>query len=168
MKRYGILLLSAIVILILQQAIFSRLSILNVSFDAVFIFIICFSLLGDEIESLVIALFCGIIRDSFFPLAFGINTVIYIFTAYILSQMAKRIFRELAVIPVLLTFVFTILKGLLLYGYFYIISVNFKFADYVVNTTLIEAVYNSIICILLCRIVKKINSFSLIKRSWKF
>jgi rod shape-determining protein MreD len=158
----------SIIIVVLQHTIAPQITIFNISFDIVFVFIICFSLVRDEVESVVFALLCGIIRDSFFPSVFGINTVLYLVVAYSLSQFQKRIYKDAIIIPMLSTFLFTFFKGLLYYGYFYVASIKFNLKDHLLNVIILESIYNSLLSLILYRLIKRINKLKIMQRNWKF
>jgi rod shape-determining protein MreD len=167
-KKYGFIFFLSIIISILQQAIFSRIVILNYTFDSVFVFLICFALLNNEIDSLLLALLCGLIRDSFFPYVFGINTILYILCVYLITQINKRVYRDAIMIPISLTFVFSILKGGLFFGYLFIASFRFNLANKIINGVFLEAIFNSIACIIIYKIAKKVKNLQLMKQEWKF
>lgn len=160
--------LFSILIVALQQAIFSRLSLFNVTIDIVFIYIICFSLIRDEVESVSIALFTGILRDSFFPGVFGVNTVLFLIAAYIASLVQKRIYKDAIIIPMLLTLIFTALKSVLYFAFFYIIGIKYDFREHVVYVLSLESVYNSLFSILMYNIVKRVGRTSVMHKDWRF
>lgn len=168
MKRYGFMFLLSILVVAVQQAVFSRISLFNVSVDIAFVYIICFSLVRDEIESVAIALFTGILRDSFFPGVFGINTVLFLITAYIACQIQKRIFKDAIVIPMLLTLAFTALKSMLYFAFFYIIGIRFDFRQHVLYVLALESVYNSLISIAIYNMVKIIGRTGMMYKDWRF
>lgn len=168
MRRYSFISIFSVFIILIQQAVVSKFNILGVGFDVVFVFVICFSLVRDEVECVVLALLCGIIRDSFFPSIFGINTVVYLVTAFTLSQMEKRIYKDAIIIPAISAFSLTIVKGLLYFAYFYIAAIKFNFIYYLVNVILLESIYNSIVSLIVYRVVKKISVMRIMQRDWKF
>lgn len=160
--------LFSIIIVILQQAIFSRFSLFNVTIDIAFVYIICFSLVRDEIESVIIALFTGILRDSFFPGIFGMYTVLFLITAYVACQLQKRIYKDAIIIPMLLTLAFTAVKSILFFTFFYIIGIKFDFRQHVLYVMSLEAVYNSLISIVIYNIVKRVGRTSIMHKDWRF
>lgn len=167
-RKYGFIFFLSVIISILQQALFSRIVIFNCSFDAVFVFLICFALLNSDIESIVCALFCGLIRDSFFPSVFGINSILFIVTVYIITQINRRVYRDSILIPISLAFVFTFFKGLVYFAYLYIASIRFDFINKLTNVMLYEAIYNAIVSIFIYRIVKKLVGLKIMQQEWKF
>lgn len=168
MKKIGVLLITSLTVVILQQAIFSNITIFGVAFDAVFVYIICLSILREDYECVGTALLTGIIRDSFFPSAFGINTVIYLLTAYFISFLEQRMYRNSVFMNAFFTFLATMFKGFLYFGYLYIISIKHDFVGYTMRMIIIESILNAIISIPMFRIVYKICNTDVMKREWKF
>lgn len=167
-KRYGFMFLLSLVLNILQVSVFSGIAIYGVSMDIVLIFIICYSLLREDVECVIFALMLGLIRDSFFPGIFGINTIVYIITAYVLCHIEKKIYKDAILIPMISTFVFTIAKGILYYAYLYTASIKYEFVSHFLYVVPIEALINSIISIIIFRLVSKINNFKFMQQEWKF
>ncbi|MCX7884470.1 MAG: rod shape-determining protein MreD [Caloramator sp.] len=168
MKKYAYIIFIALLIIAFQQALVSQINLFGVTVDIVFVFIISFALLRNEIESVFLALFCGVIRDCFFPFLFGINSIVYIISAYILSQVQKRIFKNSLIIPVFFTFVFTIFKIIFYFSYFFIASIKFNFRLHVFQLFILEPFYNSLVSLFLYRFTKNICSKDIMSEQWKF
>ncbi len=168
MKKIGVLLITSLTVIMLQQAIFSNINIFGAAFDAVFVYIICLSILREDFECVGAALLTGIIRDSFFPSAFGINTVVYLLIAYVISFLEQRMYRNSIFVTVFFTFMATIVKGLLYFGYLYIISIKHDFGNDIMQIILTESILNAIISIPIFKIVYRICNTEVMKREWKF
>lgn len=168
MKRFPLLFLISILLVIIEHAFAWRFTILGVVPDIVFVYLVCFSLIRNEVESIVIALFTGIIKDSFFPGFFGINTLVYILIAYLVGLLQKRIFRDSIIVLVFVNFGATYLKGLINFAFFYLLSYKYDFAKFAFDINLIESLYNSFISILIYKLVLKYNNNKLLKQDWKF
>lgn len=168
MKKIPILFLISILFIIVQQTFLWKLGILGAVPDIVFVYIVCFALVRNELESIIIALLTGIVRDSFFPFAFGINTIVYILTAYFVGLLQKRIYKDSAIVPMIITLVGTYLKGLISYGYFYLLSYKYDFHKLALETSIIESLYNCLISMLIFKLILKYNDSKLLKQDWKF
>lgn len=167
-KRYGFIFLLSIALNILQISIFSSFKIYGVSMDIVLVFLICYSLLREDVECVILGLMLGLVRDCFFPGIFGLNTIVYIATAYILCSIERKIYKDAILIPMLSTFLFTSFKGILYYGYLYTASIKYDFVAHILYVVPIEALLNSIISIIIFRLVSKINTFKFMQEEWKF
>jgi len=168
MKRFLLLFMVSLLLVILQQSIFSGISIFGVTFDIVFVYIVCYSIVRDEVESVVVALVTGILRDAFFPAVFGMNTVLYILVAYSIGFLQKRIYKDSIVIPMFFTFAATCIKGIVYFCYFYIVSYKFNFSYHMTGVVLLESLFNSLISIIIFRMVKRMDSINVLKQEWKF
>ncbi|SKA94540.1 rod shape-determining protein MreD [Caloramator quimbayensis] len=168
MKKYTYIIFISLLIIALQQALISQINFFGAAVDIVFVFIISFALLRNEIESVFFALFCGVIRDCFFPFLFGINSIVYVVSAYILSQVQKRIFKDSLIIPAFFTFIFTILKIVFYFSYFYIASIKFEFRHHVFQLLILEPLYNSIVSLFLYGFTKNICLKDIMSDEWKF
>lgn len=167
-KKYGLIIFLVIIISLCQQGIFSNIRVFGVAFDLSLVFIVCYSLIREDVECIVVAILLGIVRDSFFPSIFGVNTIVYIVTAYVLCRIEKKIYKDAILIPMFSIFVFTLAKGLMYFGFLYIASIKYNFINYLVNVVLIEAAINSILGIFIFRFVSKINSIKFMQEEWKF
>ncbi|TDT61198.1 rod shape-determining protein MreD [Fonticella tunisiensis] len=168
MKKFLFLFLISIFIIMIQSAVFARISIMGTSLDLVFVYIICFSLIRDSVESVIVALFTGVIKDSLFPGLFGLNTLIYILIAYLVGFIQRRIYKDSIMIPSFFTFILTYIKGFIYIFFFHIMSYKFNIREYALGIILLEAIYNSIVSILIYKLVLKFDSLRILKHHWKF
>ncbi len=168
MKKIPLLFLISILFIIIQQTFLWRFSFFGAVPDIVFVYIVCFALIRNELESIVIALFTGIVRDSFFPYAFGINAIVYILTAYFVGLIQKRIYKDSILVPMFITFLGTYLKGIISYCYFYLLSYKYDFNKLAFETSVIESLYNCLISLFIFKLILKYNESKLLKQDWKF
>ena len=168
MKKFPFLIALSLLLLLLQQSIFSNIKIFGVTFDIVYVYIVCLSLMIDEVESFFIVLLTGIIADCFFPAAFGINTVIYLFTFLGCNYIQKRLYRDAVFIPMIMTFIFTLFKNIMMFFFLYLLSYKNDFYSIMKNVVIYEALYNSILSIIIHKIILKIKSLKVLKEEWKF
>lgn len=168
MKKFPVLILISLLMIIIQMALFSNIEIFGVSPDLVFVYVVCFAIIRNEVESVFIALFTGIIRDAFFPGVFGINTIVYIITAYLIGFVQKRIYKDSLIVPMLFTFISTYSKGLIYYSYLYLISYKFDFMEYALEKIPLESLVNSLISIIIFKLILKYDSIKILRQDWKF
>lgn len=168
MKRLLLLFFISLGVVILQQSIFSRILLFGVAFDVVYVYIVCFAILRDDVESVGVALFTGILRDAFFPGIFGVNTIIYLLTAYSIGYIQKRIYKDSKIIPLFFTFAATAFKGIMYFSYFYIVSYKYDFKRQMLGIILLECLYNSILSLYIFKLVNRLDSIKVLKQEWKF
>lgn len=167
-KKFPLLFLISIFLIILQNSIIWHFDIFGVVPDIVFIYIVCFSLMRNELESLSIAIFTGVIRDAFFPSVFGINTITYVLTAYLVGLVQKRVYKDTIIIPILVNFLSTYIIGGITLVYFYLLSYNIDFTKYLMEIGPIKSIYNSLLSIIIYKFVLKFNKSNILKQDWKF
>lgn len=168
MKKIPLLFLISILFIIVQQTFLWKFSIFGAVPDIVFVYIVCFALVRNELESILVALFTGVVRDSFFPGVFGINTIVYILAAYFVGLIQKRIYKDSIIVPMFISFVGTYLKGMISFAFFYLLSYTFDFNRIAFETNIIESLCNSLISILIFKLILKYNDSKLLKQDWKF
>lgn len=168
MKKFLLLLLISLGLIILQQSLFSGISIFGATLDIVLVYIVCFSIVRDEVESIGVALITGILRDSFFPGVFGINTLLYILIAYVIGFLQNRIYKESIMVPIIFTFISSIVKGVFYFIILFIVSSMFDFSNRNIVNMLLECFYNSIGSLFFIRLVKRLDSINILKQEWKF
>lgn len=168
MRRFLLLFIISLSLVILQLSIFSSIRIFGVTFDIVFVYIVCYSIARDEIESIVVALITGILYDAFFPTVFGMNTVLYILIAYSIGYLQKRIYKDSTVIPTIFTFIATCIKGIVYFCFFFIVPYRFNFSYHMTGIILLESLFNSLISIIVFKMVKRMDSINVLKQEWKF
>lgn len=168
MRKFSIILVASIFLNMLQSAIFTRIQILHVTSDIVIAFVVCYSLVRNNYESMVAAVIAGIIRDSFFPEVFGMNSLLFLGIAYLIGILQKRIYKDSIIIAPLFTLVGTVIKGLIYYFFFYTMDYKFDFSSYFSNIILVEALLNSIISIFIYKLILRVNSIEAFKNDWRF
>lgn len=167
-KKFPLLFLISILFIIFQQAFLWRLGVFGVVPDIVFVYIVCFSLIRNEVESIAVAVFTGIVRDSFFPGVFGINTIVYIVIAYLVGLLQKRIYKDSFIVPIFINFGAAYLKGLINFAFFYLLSYKYDFNNFLFQTNIIDSLYSSLLSIIIYRIIIKYNDSKLLRQDWKF
>lgn len=168
MKRAIVLILTSLMVVILQQTLLSSFTMFGVVVDAVFVYVVCIATLRDEVESVSVALFTGIIRDCLAPRVFGINTITFLVTAYIVSIVQKKIYKNSIFIPILFSFVFTFLKEMIYFSFMYVISIKFSLSQERLLAILREGALNAVLCIILYQLLYKLNSMEFMEKEWKF
>lgn len=168
MKRGIIVFLLGVLTLILYNTFFMNLSILGIKVDLVLIFIVCISILMDEIEIFFISLFLGILKDAFFPYVFGINTICYILISYTVNYIENKIYKDTVIIPMFFTAISTVFKGFIYYMFLFISKITDLQVNIFIQTVVLEMAFNSIVSILIYNIIKKFFHSDLLKKEWNF
>ncbi|KRQ88143.1 rod shape-determining protein MreD [Caloramator mitchellensis] len=167
MKKYIVFMLTALFLLSLQEAFFSRLSFYNIYFDIPMILIICIAMTLEDTEAFFIILFAGIVRDSMFPGIFGVNSIFYLLLFYLITRIQNKIYKEKVSIFILIIIFSTLLKYVVYFVSFYIASIKFNFIEMIKSTLLIEVIGNIILSRFINNWIKRIYNSSFVQKDWK-
>ncbi|NLM04653.1 MAG: rod shape-determining protein MreD [Clostridiales bacterium] len=140
---------------ILQSTLFPFLNILNVVPNTNLILIVCYAINRDKNKSTILGFTIGILQDIIFGKVIGLNALIYMLIAYIISSINKNIFKENALIAFIFTICSTLfyyLMGLML---IYPLGYNTTFANIFKNKLLVELIYNSILSFFIYNYISK-------------
>ena len=163
MKRV-VLAVICLILLILDNSVVPFFSIMNGMPSILLCFAICFSIINGKWEATIVGAFSGILQDIFFYKYYGINALVNLFICLVASIIGENIFKNKRVIPVLSTFVLTIIKILFVMLILYLAKVKVSFG----YNILISAVYNMIIVLLIYSRVYKFSNKKYMKVQWKF
>lgn len=168
MKRVLTFILISIFIITMQQSFLAGLKLNLLFLDATLTFIVCSSLLLDEVESFIVALVTGLIVDSFSPYVFGVNSIIYVSISYIFTLIQKKIYKERTIILILLNILAVILKYLIIFGSYFIVSIKLDLITIAKDVVPFEMLSNLVFSILLFNFLKKAVNSAFLQKEWKF
>lgn len=151
-------------LLILDNTIVTFFSIKGVFPSLLFSFIICYSIVSGYEEAIVIGVFSGILQDIYFPGALGINVLINMLTCLIAAKVGKSIFKEKIFVPLISTFLLSVLKS----GYIFAILILTKNKNDFSHLILYKAIYETAITLLIYKLVLKFSETKIIKKEWRF
>ena len=104
---------------ILQTTLFPFLQIMGIQPDTLMVLVSCFGLLGGSYYGLLTGLFGGLLQDILYGGSVGSSALLYMVIGYLMGLFYDRIFVGKVLIPAFLVFSGSLLKGLLMMGYFY-------------------------------------------------
>lgn len=128
-----------------------------------FVFIVCYSIVNGSSEGIWIGLFCGLFQDLYFFTGFGINSLTNILICALAGVFGLNLFKQKIIIPVISIFVFSIIKGIMIFVimYFFRISIS-------VQGVVTISIYNLIIAFIFYKTIYKFCSKEFMKVKWKF
>lgn len=156
--RYLFYIFIIIVNFILQTTFFQDFAIFGIKPNTMIILIVSFSFIRGQVEGAIIGLFSGFLIDIFFSSVIGINSIIGLSTGYLSGHFNNDFYQQKTIIPVILTFIFTIFYE----ATFYIIKIflqgypNIFF--FFIKIILPEAIYTSIVSIILYKALYYFNN----------
>lgn len=161
-----ILYLSLIVftLFILDNTIVTFFEIKGVYPSILFVFIICYSIINGYEEAIIMGVIIGALQDLYFPGVIGVNMLVNMLLCLLAARIGKSIFKEKMIIPVISTFLLSILKSIIFY--FILILIDSK-NDFL-NLILYKGIYETIIAVLIYKIVLKFCETKIMKKEWRF
>lgn len=154
--RIVILGIIMIVSLILDNACMPLFPINHGYASILLIFIIAYSIQRPKEKVILIAIIAGLLQDLYFGNIFGVNTLINMLICLVCSELGNLIIKRKIFMPVIITGLATIIKGVLIYVIMYI----FRYESNIDNVLYI-AICNMIGMIILYKPVYKLSKFLL-------
>lgn len=159
-----ILALICIILLIIDNSIMPFIAIQGYYPSILFCFIIIFSLINGKWDAVYVGTISGLLQDVYFFNGFGINALINLLLCYIAAVIGESIFKNKRLMPILISFVATIVK----YGAIFIILYFLKIKFNVSKMMIIMAIYNLIFTFLIYNRVYKLSNNNIMKEQWNF
>lgn len=162
MKKIGLLIIISILLLILDNSVMPFFSVKNAYPSLLYIFAIFYSLNKGYTESVLIGIFTGFLQDVYFFNGIGINMLTNMLTCLLAAYMGNLIIRRKKLIPVILSFFLTFIKGTLIFVILYIAKKYFPYSQVLYNS-----LYNLVLGFLLYRIIYNFSEKDIVKAEWK-
>lgn len=144
-------------LLILQSTLLGYVSIYNVKPNLLVIFVVSVALLRGDKEGAVVGFFAGLMLDMAFGKLLGFYALLGMYLGFAVGSVNKRLYRDNFFVILFFTFVSTALYE----SSVHILSTLMTGTTDIIWTftmkILPEAIYNSIVSILIFSVVKKIN-----------
>ena len=139
-----------------QNSIGCQLKILGAIPDFVGVFIIGLALNIGNPWGTFIGLFGGILLDVFSGGAFGIQSIAYMITAYLIGLVEGKLYKDNVFIPGLFTFAGTFVIKMIEYVLLYLTRADVSISYYVTAVILPQALYNTLLTIIFFRYIVKL------------
>lgn len=162
MKRF-ILGVICIIFLILDNTLMHFISIRGIFPSLLFTFAILFSILNGYWESIYIGSFSGILQDIYFSNGFGVNSFTNLLLCLLAAYVGENIFKQKRLIPVISTFVLTLIKFIVIYTLTILLKIKMN-----LNGILVMGFYNMFIALFMYGWIYNICNKNYMKRQWKF
>ncbi|MBR2476506.1 MAG: rod shape-determining protein MreD [Clostridia bacterium] len=146
--RYALAYFSLIVALVLQTTLVKEIAIFGISPMLVLVLVVCFSLMNDSIPSAIFAVIAGLLLDVAGNRAFGLNALMMMYLSLGVSTVGREFFQDTSRSAIILVFVGTLLYETVYFICNFLIFGSGHFWYMLWRVTLVEAVYNAILTIL--------------------
>jgi rod shape-determining protein MreD len=144
-------------LLLLQSTLLGYVNIYNVKPNLLIIFVVCVALLRGNTEGAVVGFFAGLILDMSFGKLIGLYALLGMFLGLIVGSVNKRLYRENFLVVIFFTFVSTVIYESIVYILNTFMSGNIDMIWTLTMKILPEAIYNSLVSILIFAIVRKMS-----------
>lgn len=152
----------------MQNSLFEYIRILGIKPDIILVFIVCIALIKGNPAGTIIAIWGGILEDIFFQGAFGINSLSCMLTAFIIGNIEGKIYKDNLFVPGIFAFGGTVIKEMIVYLFLYLTRTNLNITTALINKIIPEAIYNTVLIVMVYRYVVKLTNKFLNEQTWRF
>jgi rod shape-determining protein MreD len=163
MKRILTVVFLCILFLILDNTLMPFLKVNGACPSLIFTFALCYSIVSSPKDAAIIGVFTGALQDVYFLNGFGINMLCNMLMCVVAAKIGKSIFTEKLFLPVISSFVLSLIKGLMVF------SILFLIKQYTQMTSILyQAIYNFVVSIFMYKFTYKLSQKKYMMKEWKF
>lgn len=161
-----VLILGIIVFLnfILESTIFQYTRIFGVKPDFTIMLIISYAIMRGSMYGGLIGLISGFLNDLFYGKSFGVNSLSYMLTGYIIGKSQENIFKDSLIPPILFNIVGVFIYQNLFYFISYLSKVNISYMHVLINIMIPQSIYNGILGVVVYRYIYKLDDKNFMDR----
>ncbi|GEM_PF-193668 len=163
-KKILYIFLIIITLFILDNTLITMLSIKSIYPSALFVFIVCYSIINGYGEGIIVGITAGLFQDIYFPGVFGINMLTNMLICIIAAKVGESIFKEKSIIPILSTFLLSMLKSITVFGLLVLLKRSNNFL-YLIPY---KGLYDMVLAIFMYKLTLKFSESKTIKKEWRF
>lgn len=163
-KKLLYIFLILITLLILDNTIIPMFSIKNIYPSSLFVFIVCYSIISGYEEGIIIGIAAGLLQDIYFPGVFGINMLTNMLICVLGAKIGESIFKEKSIIPILSTFLLSMLKSIIIFILLILLKKNNNFLSLIPY----KGIYDMVLTIFMYKITLRFCESKIIKKEWRF
>ncbi|MDU7083348.1 MAG: rod shape-determining protein MreD [Clostridium sp.] len=153
-----------ITLFILDNTIIPMISIKNIFPSTLFVFLVCYSIINGYAEGIIIGVAAGLLQDIYMPGVFGVNMLVNMIVGILAAKVGESIFKEKAIIPILSTFLLSMLKSIMIYMLLVLIKKSNNFL-YLIPY---KGLYDMVLAVFMYKITLKFSQSKTIKKEWRF
>jgi len=146
--------LGAVVNFILMSTILQEFRIFGVMANFIIIFSMIYALLSSSENAYIFAIVSGLLQDTFLGKVLFVNTIIYITLVYLARRFGDIMFKGNDLTPLFITALATVLYHFLFFVFMFFLQSSIPL-HLILDKMIIETILNSIIGLLLYRILFK-------------
>jgi rod shape-determining protein MreD len=144
MKKLLIMGAFIMALLVLQSTVFAMINYRGIHADLLFLLVISGSLLKGKSYGAVLGFAAGLVQDLASGTFFGSNTLVKLIIGYGLGFIEKQVYKDFALLPVLVSVVATAAGSLLMALIVFLLGNRFDFFDFLLYMMLPAVIQNMI------------------------
>lgn len=145
---------------ILETTLLSSISFFGASPKLVLVIIICYSMVSGKEKGAIIGIISGFFVDIFSSGAFGINILLYTYSAAIAGALSDKVFGKNAITSVVITFIVSFIYGIIFALAMYILKIDRNIIYFIFAYFLPMSVYNALLSFFVYLLIENINTLS--------
>ena len=158
-----IVILVSIGLAILDNSLVPFFSIKGAYPSLLFVFSIAYSLIHRKEKAIFVGVVSGILQDIFFFNGFGVNSFLNLLLCVLASIVGEGIVKNKRLIPIVFTFVITMIKYIGVFITFYLLDIHIQFSK-----SIIMGIYNGVVMFFVYKVVINIYDDEYSKQRWRF
>ena len=163
MKRVLTVAFLCILFLILDNTLMPLLKINGAYPSLIFVFALCYSIVSSPKDAVIIGVFTGALQDLYLFNGFGINMFCNMLICVVAANIGISIFIEKAFIPIVSSFLLSLVKGLIVFSILYLVN---QYTS--IEVVLYQAIYNLIVSVFMYKFTYKLSQKKYMKKEWRF
>ncbi len=163
MKRILTVVFLCLLFLILDNTLMPLIKIKGAYPSLIFTFALCYSIVSSPKDAVIIGVFTGALQDVYFLNGVGINMLSNMLMCVVAAKIGKNIFIERSFLPVVSSFILSLVKGLMIFSILFLIK-QYTYAEAI----LYHGIYNLIVSIFMYRFTYKLSQKEYMKKEWRF
>ncbi len=142
---------------ILESTIFQYIKVLGVKPDFTIMLITSYAIMRGSIYGGFVGLLSGFLNDLFYSISFGVNSLSYMLTGYIIGQFQKNIFKDSFLPPIIFNIIGVFIFQHLFYFISYMSKINISYLYALFNIMIPQSIFNGIIGIFVYKYIYKLD-----------
>ncbi len=142
-----VLILGFLIILnfVLESTIFQYTRILGIKPDFTIILVVSYAIMRGSMYGGFIGLISGLLNDLIYGKSFGISSLSYMLTGYIIGQSQENVFKDSLIPPIIFNIIGVFIYQHLFYLASYLSKVDISYVYILVNVIIPQSIYNGIL-----------------------
>lgn len=157
MLRKIVVAIFIIVCFVLQCSVFDSLAFAGIIPNLMIILTSSFGFMRGEGEGLVIGFFCGLLIDVFFGGFLGFYALVLMYIGFLNGKFSGIFYPEDIKLPLALIVISDLSYGMVCYALTFMLRGRLQFAYYFTRIILPEALYTTLVTLLLYPVILKVN-----------